>query len=112
MSEPATEALVHEYFRLAAGADREAWLALFAPDVRVVDDGQEYAGVDQVRAWSSEVPAVTYVLLELRSAGPRASAVARVSGDFPGSPVELPFTFAFDAAGRISELRINEAPAS
>ncbi|NHC16304.1 nuclear transport factor 2 family protein [Motilibacter deserti] len=104
---PATpDALVHEYFRLAVLPDPEPWFALFAPDVQVTDDGREYAGIDEVRAWRSEVPNVTYEVLELEPSPSVAAARARVAGDFPGSPVDLRFDFGFDPAGKIQRLRI------
>ena len=99
-------ALINQYFARAVDPDREAYLALFAPDVVVVDDGHEHRGTDAVRAWRAEVPAVTYAVGEVTEAEDGWVAVAEVAGDFPGSPVDLRHTFRFDADDRIAALTI------
>lgn len=99
-------ALIDQYFARAVDPDREAYVALFAPDAVVADDGREHHGADAVRSWRAEVPAVTYAVREVAESEDGWVAVVQVAGDFPGSPVDLRHTFGFDADGRIAALTI------
>lgn len=99
-------ALVATYFARALDADRESYVALFAPDVVVEDDGRTWRGIDDVRRWRADVPDVTYTVRSVTGSGDRALAVAEVAGGFPGSPVDLRFSFGYDAAGLIRGLKI------
>ena len=92
---------IERYFALAAADDVEAFLAQFADDAEVVDDGH---AIPDLRAWRRDVPAVTYTLDRVESDVPAADVV--VAGDFPGSPVPLRFTFGLDGDGRIARLEI------
>jgi ketosteroid isomerase-like protein len=98
--------LVEAYFARAVDPDREAYLALFAPDVVIEDEGRERHGVDEVRAWRTEVPPVTYEVRHIDGDRSAVTATARVSGGFAGSPVDLHFSFRFDDEGKVAELRI------
>lgn len=101
--------LIETYFDLAGGNDIEAYVALFATDTVVHDDGTTRHGLDEVRAWRQEVPCVDY-RVESVSPGPGSGAwTARteISGDFPGSPVTL--DFAFEIAGGLIQ-RLDIAP--
>lgn len=95
-----------EYFAAAIDTDHERYVSLFSEAAIVHDDGQTYRGTADVRSWRSEVPPVRYELREAN--GDRASclAVAEVSGDFPGSPVTLRFSFQRDEQGMITALDI------
>lgn len=100
---------IHRYFDLSvptSPADLDAYVALFAPDCVVHDDGHTHHGRDAVRAWRSDVPDVTYELAAVEPDGARRVATAEIAGDFPGSPVVLRFAFTYDAAGLIAVLTI------
>ncbi|WP_244931140.1 nuclear transport factor 2 family protein [Nocardioides sp. W7] len=99
-------ALVASYFARALDPDRESYVALFSPDVVVEDDGRTWRGLDDVRRWRAYVPDVTYTVRSVAGSEDRALAVAEVAGNFPGSPVELRFSFEYDAAGLVRGLRI------
>ena len=99
-------ALIEQYFVRAVDPDQEAYIALFAPDVVVVDDGHEHRGADAVRAWRADVPAVRYAVREVTASEAGGYAVAEVAGDFPGSPVDLRHAFRFDDDGKIAALTI------
>lgn len=102
-----TPELVQHYFDLAPSSDREAYLAQFAPDAVVEDEGKERHGLDEIRAWRSEVPpSVAYAVAEIRPGGGGHVALVDISGDFPGSPVRLTFHFTFAEDGRITYLSI------
>jgi hypothetical protein len=97
---------VEEYVAAATGPDRERYFALFGNDVAVHDDGRSLRGLAEVRRWREETPNVHYDLLEVAGTPTACRAVARVSGDFPGSPVTLRFAFERDARGKITVLTI------
>ena len=95
-----------EYFGAAVDPDRERYFALFGDAVVVHDDGRSYHGLKAVRRWRNEVPSVRYDLREVTGTATAGQAVAEVSGDFPGSPVTLRFTFERDVRGKITLLDI------
>jgi hypothetical protein len=95
-----------EYFAAAIAPDRERYFALFDDDIVIHDDGRSYHGLTAVRRWRTAVPPVRYHLREVTGTAITCQAVAEVSGDFPGSPVTLRFTFERDAQGRITLLDI------
>ncbi|PVZ08453.1 DUF4440 domain-containing protein [Actinomycetospora cinnamomea] len=104
-----TTELVERYFATAVDDDVERYVALFADDAVVVDDGGRR---DDLRAWRRDVPAVTYDVEAIEPGEGVAHADAVVAGDFPGSPVRLDFAFAFDADGRITALTIRPRAAT
>jgi hypothetical protein len=97
--------LIHRYFELAPGADREAYFAQFAEDALVEDEGRERKGVAAIREWRGEVPPVTYAVRGIDPNGAGHDAYVDIAGDFPGSPVRLTFHFEFTDR-RISLLTI------
>jgi hypothetical protein len=98
---------IEQYFVLAAQPDIEQYVAQFAPDVVVEDDGQTHVGIDAVRAWRRTVPGVSYDVRAVADTSDGSQVVTtEISGDFPGSPVLLGFVFTFDDEGRISRLVI------
>jgi hypothetical protein len=95
-----------EYFAAATDPDRERYFALFDDGIVVHDDGRSHEGLAAVRRWRTEVPPVHYHLRDVTGTATACQAVAEVSGDFPGSPVILRFTFERDARGKITLLDI------
>lgn len=100
--------IIRRYFDLAvqADADADAYLAQFVADAVVEDDGHTRRGVDEIRTWRSEVPSVRYDVHSITPAGSGHDAIAEISGEFPGSPVDLRFHFELDGTGLIRELSI------
>jgi len=98
--------LVQRYFELAPQSDGEPYFAQFAPDAVVEDEGKERHGVDEIRAWRTEVPTVSYTVEEIRAGGAGPDASVDIAGDFPGSPVRLTFHFEFTDDGHIAFLSI------
>ena len=79
-----------------AAEDGAAFAAAFAQDAEVLDEGQTHRGPEEIRAWWQAAKAKyhhTATPLELTEIGGKTVVRARVSGDFPGSPVVLRFTF-------------------
>ena len=56
--------LVDRYFDLAVQPDLDAYYAQFAEDALVEDEGRERRGVAAIRQWRTEVPPVTYSVVE------------------------------------------------
>ena len=75
----------------------EALSRCFTADGAVVDERHEYRGRDAIAQWNAstmaKTPFSTRVLAAERD-GTDTVVVGRVSGDFPGSPVDLRFRFA------------------
>jgi hypothetical protein len=82
--------------------------ACFADDAAVDDESQTYQGPPAIRGWIDETthkyrPIVEALAMEEK--GGRHFVTARVSGTFPGSPIELLFTFTLQN-GQILRLEI------
>lgn len=82
--------------------------ALFTVDAVVADEHHEYRG-DAIKSWLDTAIANFKPLhgevTELRPSGSEIAATARVSGNFPGSPVLLCYRFTL-RDGRIAALHI------
>ena len=68
----------------------------FADDALVHDEGRDYRGLDAIRAWKKEtLTKYKYVIepLDTSVTGDTVKLRARLTGDFPGSPADLDFTF-------------------
>ena len=93
----------------AANAGRVAdAAACFAPEAVVQDEGQRHVDSAAIAAWITATtqkyhPVVTPLRCEEKSG--RTHVAARVSGSFPGSPLEFEFVFSL-RADRIAELAI------
>ena len=80
----------------------------FADDALVHDEGQDHRGIDAIKAWKKAADAkYTYVLEPLNASVTEKSVVvrARLTGNFPGSPVERDHRFTL-ANGKITSLEI------
>lgn len=101
-------AVIAAYWKAAnAGAIQEA-AGCFSPDAVVFDEGGTYTGTAAIRAWIEETtlkyhPTVEPLCLEEKDG--RHHVTARVSGTFPGSPIELDYFFTLQD-GRIIRLEI------
>ncbi|MBO6634777.1 MAG: nuclear transport factor 2 family protein [Parvibaculum sp.] len=99
---------IEAYFEADMSEDPQALLRAFAPDAVVKDEGETHAGRDAIEAWwrAAKVqyqPVVEPLDLEERDDTVRVRS--QVTGNFPGSPVMLTFTFRL-AGDRIAELEI------
>jgi hypothetical protein len=99
--------IVRRYFELAPSRDTEAYFALFANDALVEDEGKEYAGIDAIRAWRTEVPLVEYTISDIEPVGEGLVVTCTITGDFPGSPFAgLTFRFEEFDEDHVKVLRI------
>ena len=88
---------VATYLAAEKAKDTETLAQCFREDAVVRDEGCEHRGVAAIKAWHREANAkFRYVVEPLGASvsGPTVVVAARVSGDFPGSPIEPRFTFA------------------
>lgn len=99
---------IQTYFSAKAPQEGEALAAAFAAEAIVHDEGQVHRGPEEIRAWWLAAKAKyrhSAEPLEVADVADKTVVRARVSGDFPGSPAVLTFTFGL-AQDRITDLRI------
>ncbi|WP_281783488.1 nuclear transport factor 2 family protein [Sinimarinibacterium flocculans] len=88
--------------------DGHAVARCFTRDGRVTDEGETHVGPAAIEAWKTAASArfsYTTEPLSLEKADRRYVVTSRVTGTFPGSPVDLRFTFLLER-GRIASLVI------
>jgi len=76
--------------------DADALVQCFSEGAVVKDEGKTYTGLDAIRKWKTDVAAkFTYTTEPLESAQKDGMTVVtcRLTGNFPGSPVNLRFFF-------------------
>ena len=88
--------------------DIDAMLLPFSKKATVLDEGQTYDGHVDIRRWMEETTRKYGVTAEVSgvagaAAAPRVSML--ISGNFPGSPITLTYSFALEG-GLISRLEI------
>lgn len=102
-------AAIHTYFTAQAPQDGEAFGAAFAPDAIVRDEARHHHGPQEIHAWWLAAKAKyrhSAKPLEVTETAGKTVVRARVSGDFPGSPADLTFTFGL-AGEKITDLEIH-----
>jgi hypothetical protein len=98
--------LIKGYFDLAVLPDRDDYFAQFTDDAVVEDEGHEHQGISAIRAWRTSVPLVTYSVKTIDKTATGYVSRVNIAGDFPGSPVDLTFTFTFADDDRIAFLTV------
>lgn len=96
------------YFKADKGQSGETIAACFTPTAVVKDEGRTYTGRDAIRRWKDEASAkYTYTAepFSIADEDGRVVVSSHLSGDFPGSPIDLRYVFTLDGA-QISELEI------
>jgi hypothetical protein len=98
---------VAAYF--AADAHGAAAVAdCFSPDAFVKDEGQVHQGLAAIRAWKAAASTTYKYAVQpcaLESEDSFHTVIARVTGDFPGSPVDLRYRFRLEG-GLVASLEI------
>jgi NAD(P)-dependent dehydrogenase (short-subunit alcohol dehydrogenase family) len=105
---PQLPALLQRYLAADAARDLHAFIECFARDAVVRDERRSHVGHDAIREWKAHTDAsVPYRLtpLGLTRQGVQWKLLARVSGAFPGSPIELMHVFQVEE-DRIASLEI------
>lgn len=97
------------FFAADAAADIEGFLGCFARDAVVTDERQTHRGHEAIRAWKTRAAAQYDYVAEpfafTEESGGRSVVTARLTGNFPGSPVDLHYRFVL-ADGLIAALEI------
>lgn len=97
------------YFAGQNTQDIDAMLAPFAETATVQDEGQERSGAAAIREWMEETTSKyrpTVEVIDVAETDSQTVVTGRVSGTFPGSPVDLRH-FVTLADGKISRLEIH-----
>ena len=84
------------YFSSDTAHDTDALATCFAVDATVRDEGRTFEGLAAITAWKTETRKqyrYTVEPIEAVQRDGQTVVTARVSGDFPGSPVTLTYTF-------------------
>ena len=101
--------VIDAYFRAIADDDSDALVACFTDDAEVSDEGSIYRGPEEIRAWRERTRSAyryTANVLRVERDGDRHVISTRLSGDFTGSPVEVPYHFTL-REGLISKLDVD-----
>ena len=95
------------YF-VADASDPSSVARCFSENAVVIDERREHRGKPAIARWRAEALAkyhYTSEPLAVDVAGPDVTVTARVTGDFPGSPVNLQYRFTLEGAS-IARLEI------
>jgi hypothetical protein len=96
------------YFAAEKDGDAGALARCFTPDGVVYDEGHTFTGAMAIGRWNADARARYHHSVVPISATERDGAVVvvgKVSGDFPGSPVDLQHVFRLDG-DKIASLEI------
>ena len=86
----------------------EAVAQCFADDAVVIDERREHRGRTAIAQWKAETSAkfrYTVDQLGAQVSGNQTTVTGRVTGDFPGSPVDLQYRFSLEG-DKIARLEI------
>ena len=100
---------VADYVAGANAQDVEAVTACFSEDAVVRDEGKTRQGISAIREWVEEVSGKyrpTVEVIDAAETDGQTIVRGRVSGDFPGSPIELRYSFTLKGE-KISRLEIS-----
>jgi hypothetical protein len=89
-------------------SQRAGFADCFTETAIVKDEGKTYAGREAIRRWKMQASTqYTYVSepFAIEQDGDRATVTSRVTGNFPGSPVDLRYSFVLEA-DKIASLEI------
>ena len=99
---------IERYVQIANSGTPEAASECFAPDATGYDEGETHEGVAAIRNWMAATKKKyghTITPLELAERGGQSILKARLTDNFPGSPITVNFSFVL-AGGKIRSLEI------
>ena len=100
---------IGDYYAGKNARDYARALSAFAPDAAVVDEERQHVGTDAIQRWMEQTAAEYSDQSEVLGSttdGDRTVVTAKVSGTFPGSPIELRYAFTL-RDGLITSLAID-----
>ena len=96
METPALPQAIARYIELGNGTDIDAIAACFTSDATVVDEEKTYQGTAEIGAWARgtrEQYEFQSVPTSSEEEGEATLVTCHVTGNFPGSPVDLRYAF-------------------
>jgi ketosteroid isomerase-like protein len=96
------------YIAAENGGDPEALAQCFADDAVVRDEGQTIEGLTAIKRWKAETrKKYQHMIAPLAVAQKDGKTIVtnRLTGNFPGSPIELEFVFTLEG-NKIASLEI------
>lgn len=103
--------IITQYLDAANRFDAAGAAECFTAHARVHDEAHDHVGQDAIRRWiadTSEKYQPKVDVVQVGSEGARITLSARVSGRFPGSPVDLKYGITLEG-GKIATLEIGPA---
>jgi ketosteroid isomerase-like protein len=101
--------VISRYYAAAAAGHLDALIGCFTPDAHVLDEGHDYHGAAQIRAWRESLAsrfAYTTEITGAEATGEHEYVVTtHLEGDFPGGVVDLDQRFTL-VDGLIADLTI------
>ncbi len=100
---------ISRFFEISNGTDQALLAGCFTHDALVHDEGQVHRGPDAIGSWlraAQEKFDYRSVPKAMSPEGAVVKVAVEVTGNFPGSPVQLEHVFRLDG-GRISALEIH-----
>lgn len=98
------------YFAAQNALDADLMTACFAPDAVVHDEGGTYIGREAIRGWKHDTITKYGISIDPLKAAQqdgKTVVVARVAGNFPGSPANLTYSFGVSPDDLIRTLDIH-----
>lgn len=99
---------ISEYLSAVEEKNSDKLARCFADDAIVHDEGGHYRGYNAIKSWSEETQRkyrYSMEALDVSETGDTFHLRAKVTGNFPGSPVELDYLFTL-ANDKIGSLKI------
>jgi ketosteroid isomerase-like protein len=100
--------IIETYFRASNADDIDGLVSCFSMDAAVIDENETHRGAAAIKAWSVNVRTKYKFKAQVLRATQKPGAIvvtAKLSGTFPGSPIDLDFKFALKG-NEISSLEI------
>jgi ketosteroid isomerase-like protein len=110
MSLPELAPAIAAYLEAANTRDTLTVAQWFAEDANVFDDGGHLVGTAAIARWMQDTAHRYQPRVEVLNVQHRTGKILVrnvVSGNFPGSPLELRYTFRLNEQGKISRLDIS-----
>ena len=91
--------VVLTYFDVSNGGDVAQIAGCFCSHATVFDEGKTHKGIAAIEAWQQEARR-TFIYqvqpLQVAQGEGRLTVIARLTGNFPGSPVQLSYVFTLE----------------
>jgi hypothetical protein len=100
--------VIANYFDADKSRNADAVSACFTAAAVVKDEGHTYSGRDAIRRWkadSSQKYSYTVEPFSMTVEGDQTVVTSHLTGDFPGSPIDLRYMFVLDDE-KIAQLEI------